>query len=63
MEIIIIKLLSPLKKKFLVLFPTEMPFDYQMVTFKEIIKNDFFKWTRIFINKQVDIYIHLRNFS
>ena len=22
-----------------------MPFDYQMVTFEEIIKNDFFKWT------------------
>ena len=21
-----------------------MPFDYQMVTFEEIIKNDFFKW-------------------
>jgi len=23
-----------------------MPFDYQMVTFEEIIKNDFFKWVR-----------------
>ena len=23
-----------------------MPFDYQMVTFEEIIKNDFFKWTQ-----------------
>ena len=22
-----------------------MSFDYQMVTFEEIIKNDFFKWT------------------
>ena len=21
-----------------------MPFDYQMVTYEEIIKNDFFKW-------------------
>ena len=25
-----------------------MPFDYQMVTFEEIIKNDFFKWTQVF---------------
>ena len=23
-----------------------MSFDYQMVTFEEIIKNDFFKWVR-----------------
>ena len=25
-----------------------MPFDYQMVAFEEIIKNDFFKWTQVF---------------
>ena len=25
-----------------------MPFDYQMVTYEEIIKNDFFKWTQVF---------------
>ena len=25
-----------------------MLFDYQMVTFEEIIKNDFFKWTQVF---------------
>ena len=25
-----------------------MPFDYQMVTFEEIIKNDFFKRTQVF---------------
>ena len=24
-----------------------MPFDYQMVTYEEIIKNDFFKWTHV----------------
>ena len=28
-----------------------MPFDYQMVTFEEIIKNDFFKWTQLEKNK------------
>ena len=28
-----------------------MPFDYQMVTFEEIIKNDFFKWAHIYICK------------
>ena len=27
-------------------FPYKMPFDYQMVTFEEIIKNDFFKWAQ-----------------
>ena len=26
-----------------------MPFDYQMVTFEEIIKNDFFKWAQLFV--------------
>ena len=24
-----------------------MPFDYQMVTYEEIIKNDFFKWAQL----------------
>ena len=35
-----------------------MPFDYQMVTFEEIIKNDFFKWTQYFNKKRP-----LRRFS
>ena len=26
-----------------------MPFDYQMVTFEEIIKNDFLKWAQFLI--------------
>ena len=29
-----------------------MPFDYQMVTFEEIIKNDFFKWTQVFKSRK-----------
>ena len=35
-----------------------MPFDYQMVTFEEIIKNDFFKWVQYFNKKRP-----LRRFS
>ena len=31
-----------------------MPFDYQMVTFEEIIKNDFFKWAQ-FVNSHAKI--------
>ena len=34
-----------------------MPFDHQMVTFEEIIKNDFFKWTQLTITlKQQNLY-------
>ena len=41
--------LSPLYKVVFGSFPYKMPFDYQMVTFEEIIKNDFFKWAQFFI--------------
>ena len=40
--------MSPLEKVAFGSFPYKMPFDYQMVTFEEIIKNDFFKWTQLF---------------
>jgi len=29
-----------------------MPFDYQMVTFEEIIKNDFFKWDQLMVKNR-----------
>ena len=37
-----------------------MPFDYQMVTYEEIIKNDFFKWAQLvkitaFVNLKLNI--------
>jgi hypothetical protein len=38
--------MSPLQKVVFGSFPHKMPFDYQMVTYEEIIKNDFFKWVQ-----------------
>jgi predicted metal-dependent HD superfamily phosphohydrolase len=46
-----------------------MPFDYQMVTYEEIIKNDFFKWAQdlTFANGKVRVlqktYDKKRRFS
>ena len=36
-----------------------MPFDYQMVTFEEIIKNDFLKWAQLLKNNIYRGELHL----
>ena len=38
-----------------------MPFDYQMVTFEEIIKNDFFKWAQYIGWKNAIGFVGKRN--
>lgn len=30
-----------------------MPFDYQMITFEEFLKNYFFKWTQLMMKMNV----------
>ena len=44
--------MSPLQKVAFGSFPYKMPFDYQMVTFEEIIKNDFFKWAQLMVKNR-----------
>ena len=40
---------SPLKKGVFGSLSYKVLFDYQMVTFEEIIKNDFFKWAPLLL--------------
>lgn len=42
---------SPLKKGVFGSLSYKVPFDYQMVTFEEFLKNYFFKWAQELITK------------
>ena len=45
-------------------FPHKMPFDYQMVTYEEIIKNDFLKWAQLVKTTAfVDLKLNIKYFT